>query len=152
MEGTLVKIDMVAEKEITVTTNGRERVERIATNAIEPGGQLFYTLIISNEGRQPAKEVVVNNPVPDGATYVPGTAYGKGSSIAVSMDHGRSFTPEQAEFLAETITDLRWTINSLPGGSRRRLGFQVRAFDRETTGIARIWSGLYLWLLAALSR
>jgi len=152
MDGPLVKIDMVAEREVTVTEKGRELIRRVPTTTVEPGGLLYYSLQISNVGGRPATHVEVRNPIPEGVVYIPMSASGKGSRILVSTDRGNTFMQERAGLLPETITDIQWVVQTLPAGGRRKLEFQVRAINRPVAALTRLRAAIYLWLLAMISR
>ena len=152
MEDPKIKIALVAEREVTITGEAGTTTRRIPTDTIEPGAIVFYTLHILNEGKAPASNVVVNNPIPEGGVYVSGSAGGANSIVSVSVDHGETFKPEMAGVLPESITDLRWHLNTIAGKESRQLYFQINATSRETTGLRRLWTALYLWLLSALPR
>lgn len=154
MEGPSVKIEMTTEREVMAVRNGRHIKTRVPTKTIDPGGTLIYSIHLVNEGDDTATNVVVNNPVPDGAVYVPGSATGKGSKPLISMDHGDTFKLERdlPEFAPESVTDIRWLVDKMPAGSKRRLEFQVTATMKDTATIARYWTAIYLWLLTMFSR
>lgn len=152
MEAPRIKMDMVAEKEITAYQHGRQSKRRVPTTTIEPGGHLFYTVRLTNEGKGPAHNVVVDNPVPKGAVYVPGSARGRGSTMSVSIDGGESWMVEAPDLFGEVVTHLRWRIDVLAPGEKRRLEFEVLAMSAEATALARFWAGLYAWLRSAILR
>lgn len=152
MEGPSIKMEMVAATEVPARHNGRNTLRRIPTTTIEPGGHLFYTINVVNEGDGPALNLVVDNPVPNGAIYVPGSARGAESTVRISVDGGESWVPEQNSVLPETVTHVRWLISRLPAGQTRKLEFEILAVSAEATRLARMWTGLYSWLLGNLSR
>ena len=154
MEGPRVKIDMTTEQEVLVERDGHAVKTRVPTKTIDPGGILVYVINLENEGDSRATNVVVNNPVPDGATYVLGSAAGKGSRPLVSLDHGEHFTAERklSRLEPENVTDVRWMVDNMPPGSKRMLEFKVKVESREARSIARYWMAFYLWLVAMFSR
>lgn len=154
MEGPRVKIEMFTEREVARNPQTPHAGTRVPTTSIEPGEVLFYTIQLVNEGGSPATNVEVNNPIPKGATYVPLSASGKGSTPLISTDNARSFVSEKkySGLLPESVTDLRWVVDDMPAGSRRKLEFQVHAMGQEATSIARFWTTFYLWLLGTLSK
>lgn len=139
-------MQMVAEKEVTATSTGKAGAKRVRAQTVEPGERLFYTILVHNSGRAAAKDLVVDNPVPDGAVYVPGSAGGKHCRISISTDHGSAYRREDDDTLPEDVTDLRWTIGVLPGGGKRKLTFEVMAISRDATRLTRAWNTLYGWL------
>lgn len=152
MDGPDIKIDMIAEQEVITLHRGKEVRERTPTSSVSPGATLIYTINLNNRGKGIARNVEVNNPIPEGATYVPLSARGLGSTVLVSTNHGRTFNEEAGGLLPETITDIRWTVDNMPAGSRRKVEFKVTASSRESSGLARLWGALYLWLLSAFSK
>lgn len=150
MDGPKVTITQVAEKLVQVP--GQQQLTRAYADTVEPGEVIHYTLHLVNEGNQTASNVVVNNPIPDGAIYVPGSAGGKGSSPLLSTDGGHNFVEERYGILPESVTNLRWIIGRMPANSRRELSFQVTALDRRGFALARWWSTFYLWLVSTFSR
>lgn len=152
MDGPLVKIEMTAEREISVTQNGRPARHRTTTTQIAPGESLFYILDVRNIGKGPAMNVVVDNPMPDGAVYVSNSAKGKSDKTIVSTDGGTSFIEEHNGLLPETVTNIRWEIARMPPGGRRRLEFEVKVVPRESMFVLRWLLGFYSWLVATLSK
>lgn len=152
MDGPKVKIEMFAERE--VPTSNPHQSKRVPTSRIEPGGTIFYTIKLVNEGDSTATNVVVDNPVPKGATYVAYSAIGKGSRPRISTDGGESYLDEKkaGEIVPESVTDVRWIVDDMPAGSRRTLEFQVCAITPEATALARFWTAIYLWLLSIVSK
>lgn len=150
MDGPKVTITQVAEKLVPV--KGQRQFARANADTIRPGEVIHYTLHLTNEGDETATNVVVDNPVPDGAVYVPGSAEGKGSEPLISTDGGHSFVQERYGMLPESVTNLRWIIGRMPARSRRKLSFQVTAIDRRGFALARWWTAFYLWLASTFSR
>ena len=154
MEGPSVNITMTTEQEILVERNGRNVKRRVPTSTVSPGSELIYCIKLVNEGDSTAKNVVVDNPVPDGATYIAGSATGKGSKPVISIDHGKTYSPEHKTSTIEpgSVTDVRWLVDKMPAGSKRQLEFKVKVEDAEKKTIAAYWTAIYLWLLAMFSR
>jgi uncharacterized repeat protein (TIGR01451 family) len=76
------------------------------TTPVTAGAQLTYHLRVRNNGTEDATNVTVDDVIPDGTTYVDGSASG-GQSVTLS---GRTLT---------------WTIASLPVGGLRPLSYDV---------------------------
>lgn len=154
MEGPSVKIEMTTEREVMAVRNGQHVKTRVPTKTIEPGGTLIYAIHLVNEGDSTATNVVVNNPVPDGAVYIAGSAAGKGSTPMISVDRGGTFKRERQmhNVTPEAVTDIRWVVDKMPAGSKRNLEFRVTVTMKDSATIARYWTAIYLWLLAKFSK
>ena len=76
------------------------------TTPVKPGDVINYTLVVSNVGNANATNVIVNDAVPAGTTFIGGSNIG-GDSFSVNG------------------TTLTWTIASLPVNSNVTLGFAV---------------------------
>lgn len=135
-----LKINMVAEREITVIEDGQEVTRRVPTLEIESGAVLYFTLRIVNEGDETATNVVVDNPIPEETTYVDGSAGGPNSEIMFSIDNGESYgksdelmyeftrfsgDKEMRKARPEMYTDIRWVVQDVPPGATGELFFQV---------------------------
>ncbi len=135
-----VKVEMTAEKEISVVENGQTQVKRVAAEAVAPKQTIFYTLTVTNEGDEKAANVVLNNPLPDGTAYIGSSAFGSGSTILFSVDGGKHFdTPsrltvdvkqadgsiEKQTAGPEQYTDIRWTVAEVPTGKSLTLGYEA---------------------------
>ena len=135
-----VKVAIVAEKEIAVVENGQTVIKRVTADTAEPGQVVYYTLTVVNSGDEKATNVVINNPLPDGAAYVGGSAFGDGSKILFSVDGGKQFntpsrltvtvgkadgsTEKQAAEPAQ-YTNIRWTLADVPPGKSLTLGYEA---------------------------
>jgi uncharacterized repeat protein (TIGR01451 family) len=133
---SLVSISITAEKEVTVN----KVTKKIAATTINPGDVIFYTLNYINSGDDVATSVVLNDPIPAGTSYIPGTAYGEGADIIFSVD-GKTFKKpslltyeiknrngsfEKRTASPEEYTNIRWVITKIAAGARGNVGFQVR--------------------------
>jgi len=137
----LVSVSITAEKEITVTEKGKTVKKMIPADKIEAGDIIFYKINYVNSGDEPATDAVLNDPIPQGTSYLPGTAYGEAADVTFSIDGGKSFkkpslltyeikhkdgTVEKKAASSEEYTNIRWLISRVPAGSRGTVGFQVR--------------------------
>ena len=136
-----VSISIKAEKKVTVVENGQEVVKQIPAEEVLPGETLIYTLSYTNAGNEAATNVVINDPIPEGAAYVLESASGEGTDISFSIDGGKTFkkpsmltyevkladgTKEKRVASPEEYTHIRWTIRKVRAGGSGQLGFQVR--------------------------
>lgn len=135
-----VKVSIAAEKELTVVETGQTVVKRVTADTAEPGQVVFYTLTVVNNGDEKATNVVINNPLPDGAAYVGGSAFGDGSKVLFSVDGGKQFnTPTRLTVTIkkadgstgkqtaepDQYTDIRWIIADVPPGKKLTLGYEA---------------------------
>ncbi|MBT8370439.1 MAG: DUF11 domain-containing protein [Deltaproteobacteria bacterium] len=136
-----VSISIKAEKKVIFVENGQEVVKRIPAVEVAPGETLIYTLTYTNAGDEAATNVVINDPIPQGAAYILDSASGQDTDISFSIDGGQTFkkpsmltyevkladgTTEKRVASPEAYTHIRWTIRKVRAGGSGELGFQVR--------------------------
>lgn len=133
-----VTLTVKAEKEIVVLENGVAVTKRVAAEAAEPGTELIYTLSYANNAAAPATNLAFKNKVPDLTVYIDGSAVGEGASIDFSVDGGATFAPladlhvtdaetkKPRPAAATDITTIRWSLKTIPPGSKGELGFKAR--------------------------
>lgn len=137
----LVSVSITAEKEVTVVKDGQKITKKITATKIDPGDVIFYTLNFINSGDEAATSVVLDDPIPLGTVYLPGSAYGAGAEISFSIDSGRTFKKaslltyeiklqngktEKRTASPEEYTSVRWVIDKIDAGAKGTAGFQVR--------------------------
>lgn len=88
-----ISLTVLAEKEVTVIDEdtGQPVARRIEASDTAPGDVLFYTIRYRNDGDEAAHNVRLDNPVPAGTTYLPGSAWGDDAGIQLSRDGGATF-------------------------------------------------------------
>jgi uncharacterized repeat protein (TIGR01451 family) len=138
---SLVSVSMKAEKEFSVVSKGEKTTKRVAAANVDPGDVIFYTLNYVNTGDEAATSAVLDDPIPKGTIYLPGSAFGKDAEITFSIDGGKTFKKpslltyevklpngktEKRSASPEDYTHIRWTVNTIPAGSGGTVGFQVR--------------------------
>jgi len=137
----LVSVSMKAEKEVSVGTKGEKVTKRVAATNVDPGDVIFYTLHFVNSGDEAANSAVLDDPIPKGTVYLPGSAFGKDAEITFSIDNGNTFKKpslltyevkmpngktEKRSASPEEYTHIRWTVRVIPAGGSGSVGFQVR--------------------------
>lgn len=137
----LISVSITAEKEVTVTEKGKKVKKMVTADKIDADDVIFYTVNYINSGNESATNAVLNDPIPQGTSYVPGSAYGEGAEITFSIDNGKGFkrpslltyeiknrdgSVEKKAASSEEYTHIRWTIAKIPAGTRGKVGFQVR--------------------------
>lgn len=116
------------------------------SQAVLPGDVVQYRLAFTNTTSGPVRNVVFDNPVPEGLQYVPGSATAARSDVRAmfSIDGGRTYsaepTVERVEngrrvivpAPAEMYTHVRWTAQGsvIPGA---QLTAEFRAQLTQTT-------------------
>lgn len=136
----LVKIAIAAEKVIVVTKNGKTETRRVPAGEAAPGETLIYTLAVTNSGDEAATNVVVNDPIPEGTQYIPGSATEMGE-LTFSIDGGNTYkkpslltyevtkadgAKEKRVASPEQYTHIRWQIPEIVAGAKKELSFQVK--------------------------
>jgi len=137
----LVSVSITAEKEVTVVKNGQKTTKKIAATRIDPGDVIFYTMNFINSGDEAATGAVLDDPIPQGTVYLPGSAFGAGAEITFSIDGGKSFKKpslliyevknpngsiDKRTASPEEYTHIRWIISRIDAGTKGTVGFQVK--------------------------
>lgn len=127
-----VELTSVAEIEVTVKNDkGEKEVKRVEASKanVVPGDAVIFTTYYSNNGKEAASDIVINNPMPEHMLYIEGSAEGNGTRIEFSIDKGKSFgTPDKLRIKSadgkerpagpSDYTSIRWTFSGplAPGG------------------------------------
>ena len=135
-----IAITIKAQKEVTVTVQGKHVKKLISAKGVHPGEEIVYTLSYVNSGTEAAKDVVISDPIPAGTAFIPGSASETGD-LAFSIDNGRSYKkPTLLTYelkggdgktvkkvaTPEDYTDIRWTIPTVAAGGRGSVNFKVK--------------------------
>ena len=128
-----ISLKIEAEKIVVKKVDGKEVETKVPATEVEVGDVLVYTLTYKNEGKTPAMNVGIVDPIPEATIYEFGSVEGKGTEITFSINGGqgyRSFpitytkaTPdggkEQVEASADMYTHIKWFIKGpiAPGES-----------------------------------
>jgi len=92
-----IVLKSIGETEIEVRTpQGTVEKQRVPVQKAPPGAEIIYTTTFANQGRKPAGNVVVTNPIPTHTTYVGGSAFGDNCTITYSVDGGKTFAAPEA--------------------------------------------------------
>lgn len=136
-----VSIKIKAEKEIVSVKGGKKEVRTVSATKFAPNDLIIYTITYTNTGNEPATNAVVDDPIPAGTSYVPGSAKGEGSEIVFSIDKGKSFEKptlltyevtgpagkkEKQIAAPEAYTTVRWIVAHIPPKATGKLEFKVR--------------------------
>lgn len=105
------------------------------------GDVLVYSITYKNSGNELATNAVIDNPIPQGMTYIDNSATGENAEITFSIDGGKSYKkpsllsyeskqpngkPEKYTARPEEYSNVRWVIKSVPANTGGKAGFKVR--------------------------
>lgn len=136
-----ITMNIKAEKEVTVKQKGKNVTKMIPVKGVNPGEVVTYTITYKNEGTEEAKDVVIQDPIPEGCSYLSETAEGKGSDITYSIDKGKTFNKptvltyqstnasgksEKRVATPDEYTNIRLVVNTVPVGGSGKVSFKVR--------------------------
>jgi uncharacterized repeat protein (TIGR01451 family) len=136
-----VGIKITAQKEVTTVKAGKKETKLIPAKKYAPNDLIVYTITYTNNGDQPATNAVIDDPVPAGTSYVPGSAKGEGAEISFSIDKGKTFAAptlltyetkgaggkkEPHVAAPEEYTNVRWVVANIPAKATGKLEFKVR--------------------------
>lgn len=132
----LLSVKMKAETEVTVNNV----TKRVAVEKISSGDVVVYTINYVNTGDEPATNANMDDPIPKGTVYIPGSAIGDNADITFSIDGGKTFKKpslltyeiklpngkmEKKVASPEKYTDIRWTIKMIPARGSGNVSFKV---------------------------
>lgn len=133
-----VKLSISAEKEMVVEENGKQVTKLVPTAEVAPGEILIYTINYGNAGDEKATNVVLNNPIPEGGTYLPEKI---SENMDFSIDGGKTYkkpalltyevtlqsgAKETRIASPEKYTNVRWRITEIPAGEQGSVSFKVK--------------------------
>lgn len=136
-----IELAQSTTKEVTEVRDGEKVTRFVEVDKASPGDVLQYTITYSNTGDEVAKDAVIDNPIPEGATYQGNSAEGAGAGITFSNDGGKTFAPavkltyevklpsgktEKRNASPSQYTHIRWTVASIAPGASGKVGFQVK--------------------------
>jgi uncharacterized repeat protein (TIGR01451 family) len=135
-----VELAIQAEKEVTVTEDGQTVVKRVSAAEAAPGETVIFTISYANTGDEAATNVVINNPLSEGTTYIPGSATETGE-VTFSIDGGETFkrpslltyettnpdgSREKRTASPEQYTHVRWQLPEIPARGKGEVSFRVK--------------------------
>jgi len=136
-----VTLSVTAEKEVTTVTNGKKATKLVPATKISPNEVIVYTVHYANKGDETATNAVIDDPIPKGTVYIPGSAQKDLSEPFFSIDNGKTYNRptlltyetklpdgkvERHVASSSRYTNIRWTIKEIPAGSEGSLKFKVR--------------------------
>ena len=136
-----VSIKIKAEKEVVAVKGGKKETRIVPATKFAPNDLIIYTITYTNNGNEAATNAIVDDPIPAGTSYVPGSAKGEGAEIVFSIDHGKTFQKatlltyevtgaggkkEKQVAAPEAYTNVRWIVANIPPKASGKLEFKVR--------------------------
>jgi len=130
-----VNMTITAEKDIVIVENGQQATKRVTATEITPGEVLIYTISYENVGDETATNVAIVDPIPEGSSYIKGSATETGE-LNFSIDGGKTYNKpslltDEAKDASNNIatpdmyTHVRWMIPAIAAGEKGSLTFQV---------------------------
>lgn len=130
-----VKVTLAA-----TVARGAERVALDKAGAIHPGEVLDWKITSANEGDGAARQYKATGQVPQGTSFVPGSAAAESAVVTYSIDNGKTFSAQptveekQADGTVKRVaapaslyTQVRYEWNDpLAAGSALSASYQVR--------------------------
>ncbi|MEL7490405.1 MAG: hypothetical protein AAGJ73_06775 [Pseudomonadota bacterium] len=117
----IVAEQRVEQERVKRNADGSVRLERIKAEKVAPGDEVIYSVNFTNQGAEPAADLVMVMPVPVEVTYVEGSASGAPATVTFSADGGRTYLTRGnltirengAERIAtgDDITHIKWALN-----------------------------------------
>ncbi len=122
----------VSKVETTLDGGGQVKRELVPVEDVVPGEELRYSISFTNDSpvAVDAGRIVITNPIPDGTSYVAGSAGGADARVEYSVD-GDSFAadepPAGAGGAGDGVSSVRWTYErELAPGDSAEVFFHVR--------------------------
>ena len=141
--GKIVLTNKVFKQVIKKDKEGNVTYEYVKPELALPGDVILYVISFENIGTDVAKDIVINNPMPNNSKYRMDSAVGKNTTISFSIDNGKTFgNPAQLvvtdasgnEWKAkpENYTHVRWLYNkSLEPGGKGEVSFKTEIKGNE---------------------
>jgi len=136
-----VEIAISQAKEVVQVKGDKRESRFVPAKEVTAGDVVEYTLAYKNTGDQPARDAVIDDPIPKGTSYLGASAAGEGAEITFSADGGKTFAPAarltwqvrlpsgQTETRSATPSDythIRWTVREIAPGAAGHVTFRVR--------------------------
>ncbi|AJQ94978.1 DUF11 domain-containing protein [Gynuella sunshinyii] len=124
-----IVISSTIYQEQTVTDEqGSVSEQRAEATSVRQGDELVLVITVENQGSDDAVNIKVDNPVPDGTTYI-GFSQSKNASVYLVSDNGEDYFPEYTLFNTELqprdIRFVRWVIDHLEANDLQQMEFKV---------------------------
>lgn len=136
-----IQVSITQAKEVTLSKPGAKTAKFVPVKEASPGDLIEYTLTYTNAGDELARDAVIDDPIPKGASYVASSATGDGAEITFSTDGGKTFAAavkltyeirlptglmEKRIATPSEYTHVRWTLRKIAPGASGKVRFRVR--------------------------
>lgn len=129
-------VQSLVEMETVTVVDGKKQVVRTPVTKAVPGSEIIFSVVFTNNSTKPASNVALVNPVPEGTTYVAGSAEAPGVTVTYSVDGGKVYgapeklvVKEQGESrpaIAKDYTHIRWVFkDALQPGKKGQASFRA---------------------------
>jgi uncharacterized repeat protein (TIGR01451 family) len=141
MAAAQISVETTIEKQERFEIDGKQQVRYVPAETTVPGDTLRFTLTYKNSGDEPAMDVVLDNPVPTGTSYLTDTAtHTEATELLFSIDGGATYKnptlltytvtlpnggTESRVASPEQYTHVRWRISSIPPGETGQVSFNA---------------------------
>jgi len=128
----------IAQVEVEkVDERGNKILERQPAELVPPGTVVIYVNSFTNEGTDPANNLVITNPIPKGTEYIAGSASEDVGTVTFSADGANSYAPAEQLFVPDgkggqrlatpgEYSHIRWQLTSpLPSDSTGTVEFRA---------------------------
>ena len=123
-----VELQMQAFREVeTAQEDGSVLIRRDPATRLHHGDRLLLTIHYRNDSDAAADRVIIENPVPDSAVYLPGGAGGDGAEIEVSTDGGASYREADGVNPA-LVSHIRWVVRDVPPQAAGEVFVRLRVY------------------------
>jgi uncharacterized repeat protein (TIGR01451 family) len=145
---SLALMSFIASAEVTLTNtvfevvtitnkDGSQQDQWQQPDKILPGERVGYQVEVTNQGTEPAADIVIANPIPEHTVYVQGSAKGLDTQIEFSVDDGKTYALPADLFIEKDgkrvqaeiadYTQVRWTLNKpLAAGASTTVQYIVK--------------------------
>lgn len=129
-----LKITNAVFQEVQVKApDGKVTTKLVPAAKVAPGDEVVYEIGYHNEGADTATDLAIDNPMPSEMTFVSaskeptvvsvdgGKKFGELAQLTVAGPDGKTRQARPAD-----ITNLRWTVATLPGGASGKVTFRAK--------------------------
>jgi uncharacterized repeat protein (TIGR01451 family) len=103
--------------------DGKTERHFVEAGQLKVGDEVYYTIRLTNPGKEPVQDVVVTKRLPYGVDYIRGSAAGPACRVEFSTDGGTTFA---AAAKSGAYTHVRWTMGPpLAPGATALLRFRA---------------------------
>ncbi|MDF1593575.1 MAG: hypothetical protein P1P89_18865 [Desulfobacterales bacterium] len=122
-----ISIQINVAKEVRQFKDNKWIVQHVPVASTQRDDILIYTITYTNEGRSPANDAAIVDPIPTGTVYLLDSAQGENAEITCSINGGLLFQSPPAKYVVEKpdgsreekaappemYTHIKWTIRKL---------------------------------------